>query len=135
MDKKILICGSILAVIMLTLPFSSTIDVKADVDIESRENFEIGTLDNNKEIISFISGTFNCQEFKGIRLIIRHVEIWAGEFDTSMDIRGIKRSFPIRYSVSGVTHLIAPRFIGYAFGGPQFGGVQGIALGNIEWEK
>ena len=135
MNKKILI-GSIIAVVILTIPVSTAIDIETVVDTKSSENFEIETLDNNREIISYIYGACYGIEFKD-KGLIRRVEIWAGD-PTWIDIIGSKLpTFPPLEFGFQVTahHVIVPRFIGYSmYTHPTFRVVHGIALGNIEWE-
>ncbi len=128
MDKKPLIVG----IIML---FLSTACLPA-LASEGKHGLVSPTtdqVDNNDEIITFISGS----TFEGIAIhrwgIIRDVSIYAIFGGTGLDIEGWKRNPTERFFYSGVNSIHAPRFLGFSVPTSPGVFVIGIAFGNIEW--
>ena len=137
MNKKILI-GVIIAVVILTIPVSTAIDIETVVDTKSSENFETGTLDNNVEVISFIEGTCNRLE-RNPKSLFLSAKILAGGWGTSFLIRGYKRPLfnpeENYFSVYAI-YAYVPIFIGFRIPYNYFYDlVWGIALGDIEYTE
>ena len=132
MKKHLLIIC--ICIVILLIPISSAVDINTDVDDESRENFEIETLDDYEEIITFIDGTCNDVTSKGI-YIKRDVTFQAGE-STWFEISGYYRPW-VHFNEINVIYIHAPLFIGVIFyrGVGLAYSVWGVALGDIEWHK
>jgi len=93
----------------------------------------IDQVDNNDEIITFISGS----TFEGIAInrwgILRDVDIYAIFGGTGLDIEGWKRNPTERFFYSGVNSIHASHFLGFSIPTKPTVFVIGIAFGNIEW--
>jgi len=89
------------------------------------------TVDDNEEIITFISGSSDGAYVikKGF---IRDIEITAGGGGTGLEIEGWKRNSTESFFYTGIEYIHASRFIGF-FTGYKYRPVRGIAFGNIEW--
>ena len=116
--------------------------VYKDIDInnEGIDNSKIGRFDNYTEIISFINIVTYPLDIKiegsGI---FRYLEMWADLiFHELLVIKGFRYSHSllgVSYYEIEVSHVIAPRFIGFLFPITKIDtSCYGIALGNIEWE-
>ena len=90
-------------------------------------------MDNNDEIITFISGSHyglitNKWGF------IRDVDIFAGMGGTGLEIKGRMQYTLESFHYLTVQYIHAPHFLGFSIPtGPPYGIVIGIAIGNIEW--
>ena len=131
MKKQIFLFGIIS---MLFVPMTSAVNIISDVNDESEENYEIKSLDDYKEIITFIDGTCNNVTSKGI-YIKRDVTFQGGE-DTGLKISGYYRPWN-HFNEINVIYIHAPIYIGVIFPHPPEGlsySIWGFALGDIEWE-
>ena len=103
---------------------------------QTSKNFEIETLDNDSEIISYIHGTCDNIVFKS-KGLIRHVEIcsywnhWLRVFE----VIGLRYRYPaFQLYYIAPRYVVIPYFIGYSRPTPNSDTyVRGIALGDIEW--
>lgn len=92
-------------------------------------------VDNNDEIITFISGS----NYDGIATLkwglIRDVQMSISLGAGGFDIRGLKRNPIERFSYTTLSYIHASHFLGFCI--PLYGGahVFGIAFGNIEWRE
>jgi hypothetical protein len=133
MNKKILI-ASVFATLMLTVPTTSVVGVNSDRNDDSKENYEIDTLDDYEEIITFIEGTCNNVTFKGI-YIKRDVTLHGGE-NTGLEISGYYRPWNY-FNEIDVIYIHVPIYIGIIFSYPSgmTCSILGFAFGDIEWHK
>ena len=127
MNKKILL-GSIIAVVILTIPISTAVDVRTD-----NEN-DIEQVDNTFEVISFIRGNLEVIDGDNGYLTVGHI---SGRIHPAIGIN--IRAFTINplklfYAKTAMDYIDVPHVIGFVFwlaADNMF--VAGIALGNIEW--
>ena len=121
-------------------PGITAVDKDIDINNEKIDNSKIGAFDNYTEIISFINiVTYPLDVKIEGSGIYRYLEMWADLiFHELLVIKGFRYSHSllgVSYYEIEVSHVIAPRFIGfYLTQTTTATGCYGIALGNIEWE-
>ncbi len=128
MDKKLLILVSLCAMVLLVLgSFTNVVGMNTAYATITNKS----TVDDNEEIITFISGSSDGAHVikKGF---IRDIEITAGGGGTGLEIKGWKRNSTESFFYTGIEYIHASRFIGF-FTGYKYRPVRGIAFGNIEW--
>jgi hypothetical protein len=132
--KKLMVFGISFLFLILSIS-SSAADINKNIKIRTIEKSEIKPLDNNMEIITYITGWGDPSNvtFKGFGQL--YFEMWE---EKGISIEGLKYPlFPLKESKFSETckHVIAPCFI-LLYYVDYYGAcfVIGIALGNIEWD-
>jgi hypothetical protein len=120
MNKKILVPIILTAFLLIVTLFSS-----------AQTQFMTQTINNNHEIITFISGSAYSSTINK-EGIVRDIEIYAGAGGTLMEINGWRWQPLEHFTIGNVQYIHAYHFIGVDLGKP-YGPVRGIAFGNIEW--
>jgi hypothetical protein len=133
----IFICTLLAGVIFS--PILSAFNQKIDVDNKFVENNFINSSDNNREIITFITGGFsslNSSSEEG--LIIRDIEI-SCLGNRSLVLRGLQfpteeNNYALRFSTDAA-YLKADLFYGFWYYLGILGGkcIIGIIIGDFEW--
>jgi len=103
------------------------------------DNNEIEQMDNNKEIITQISGYVGLDYCTSEGILLKKVELWTMDNPYCyLEITGYKRPlFPLDESKfnANPTHIIAERFFGFIGQSDDwYYSVSGFAIGNIDWE-
>ena len=118
----------------------SSKDISSSMGRILEDNAEIALWDNNKEIITHITGYVWFEDiiWSGNGLISQ-LELWdRGYEDTNIRIIGFKKPlYPLyeSYFKTNPSHIIASRFFGLSFPYEEFYVyIRGFAFGNIEWE-
>ena len=136
--KKILILGIIVLLISISITQSSG-NIMSSNDKILKDNNVIEQMDNNKEIITHISGYVGLDYCKSEGFLLKKVELWTmGNPYCYLEITGYKKPlFPLDDSKfnENPTHIIAERFFGLiTWSDNWYYTVRGFAIGNIEWE-
>ncbi|KYK21294.1 hypothetical protein AYK24_09405 [Thermoplasmatales archaeon SG8-52-4] len=130
--KKCLVVGIIVLFISVNVTSKDT-SISNDVIVE--DNGEIKPLDNQIEIISFITGLAYYVDKIGC-IINKPIEITA--YKMSINILGFKHPsdyfYNVFFDISGISYLKASRFFGRVNENGMPPSVSGFAIGNIEWE-
>jgi hypothetical protein len=110
-----------------------------EYETESEDNNEIEQMDNNKEIITQISGYVGLDYCTSEGFLLKKVELWTmGNPYCYLEITGYKKPlFPLDDSKfnENPTHIIAERFFGWIIWSDNwYYTVRGFAIGNIDWE-
>ena len=118
-------------------PISNDISISDDKILE--DNNVIEQMDNNKEIITKISGYVGLDYCTWEGILLKKVEIWTmGDPYCYLEITGYKKPlFPLDDSKfnENPTHIIAERFFGFiGYSDDWHYSVSGFAIGNIDWE-
>jgi hypothetical protein len=144
LNKDKLIKAVVMIVIVLFISLSGLNSVTSkDISISDdkilKDNNVIEQMDNNKEIITHISGYvgLNYCEWEGI--LLKKVEIWTMDNPYCyIEITGYKKPlFPLDDSKfnANPTHIIAEQFFGFIGHSDDWHySVSGLAIGNIDWE-
>ena len=114
---------------------SSSNEEIIDYEVESVDNKEIESVDINTEIITFFSGS--CSEYYRTGGLFGNVSIYVSG-DNILEIFGIKESNSGSLDIFFKAYpkeVFISRFIGFSWSiAVDFHYVNGIALGNIDWE-
>ena len=138
--KKILILGIIVLFISMSgLNSVTSKDISISDDKIVKDNNVIEQMDNNKEIITHISGYVGLNYCKSEGILLKKVQIWTmGNPYCYLEITGYKKPlFPLddcKFNANP-THIIAERFFGLILWSDNwYYTVSGFAIGNIDWE-
>jgi len=140
MIKRYLVIGIVLLLVGVSVLSSvSSKDISISDDKILKDNNVIEQMDNNKEIITKISGYVGLDYCKSEGILLKKVEIWTmGNPYCYLEITGYKKPlFPlddIKFNANP-THIIAERFFGLILWSDNwYYTVRGFAIGNIDWE-
>jgi len=138
--KKGLVIGIIILFIGVgVLSSVSSKDISISDDKILKDNNVIEQMDNNEEIITYISGEVGLDYCTWEGILLKKVELWTmGDPYCYLEITGYKKPlFPLGDSKfnANPTHIIAERFFGFiGLSNDWFYSVSGFAIGNIDWE-
>ena len=128
--KKGIIIGMI--ILFIGVSVSSAVDINKNFDDRSIKNTEIKSYEDQKEIISFLSGFCSMYQSKG--LIIRNVTFHCFDVDTNITIKSITSFIPFNYyKIIAYNNVTAPHFRGRIRGIGREYMLSGIAFGDITW--
>ena len=144
MDKDKVSKAVVMGVIVLFISLSglnsvTSKDISISADKILKDNNVKEQMDNNKEIITKISGYVGLDYCKSEGILLKKVEIWTmGNPYCYLEITGYKKPlFPlddIKFNANP-THIIAERFFGLILWSDNwYYTVRGFAIGNIDWE-
>ena len=140
MHKKSLVIWIIVLLVSLSgLTSVSSRDISISDDKRLKDNNKIEQMDNNKEIITHISGEVGLDYCTSEGFLLKKVELWTmGNPYCYLEITGYKKPlFPLDDSKfnANPTHIIAERFFGLILQSDNwYYTVSGFAIGNIDWE-
>jgi len=144
LNKDILSNAVVMGVIILFISLSGLNSVTSkDISISDdkilKDNNVIEQMDNNKEIITHISGYVGLDYCIWEGIFLKKVELWTlGNPYCYLEITGYKKPlFPLHDSKfnANPTHIIAERFFGFIGQSDDwYYTVSGFAIGNINWE-
>ena len=144
LNKDMLSKAVVMGVIVLFISLSGLNSVTSkDISISDdkilKDNNVIEQMDDNKEIITRISGYVGLDYCTSEGFLLKKVELWTmGNPYCYLEITGYKKPlFPLHDSKFNEkpTHIIAERFIGFiGLSNDWYYSVSGFAIGNIYWE-
>ena len=138
--SKAVVMGAIVLFISLSgLNSVTSKDISISDDKILKDNNVIEQMDDNKEIITRISGCVGLNYCKWDGILLKKVELWTMGFPSCyIEINGYKKPlFPLRDSKFNEkpTHIIAERFLGFiGLSNDWYYSVSGVAIGNIYWK-
>jgi hypothetical protein len=132
-EKCLMLC----IVFFMMIPIVSANHPSSSTDNQSKYLPASDQVDNNDEIITFISGS----NYNGIATlkwgIIRDVQMSISLGAGGFDIKGWSRNPIESFFYTGLGYIHASHFLGFCIPGLVVPGcfIFGIAFGNIEWRE